>query len=531
MVGRSQGATRDKEKLKLLDLEQFLSKGKGILEKGLAESDKCPFCGSVVDFDHVKAEIERRIVEFEAIRKEFEATTSAKTEWLSGLRNVNRLAGNVKEKWDGLEVSSELADRVKKTRSHSLALQSTVEHRFQRYESIEDDPTRSALATELISLLEKRIDKVDEEVKALELSKEEKKIIDTIQTLRELQSSFTEFRGNSRNKEAFEKQIRTLAQIKDKFVLVQNDSFQIALDHMSDDIRKYYLFLHPPEKERVDDVRLRIVGDEGVEFEYAFHGKKTYPATKYLSESQQNSLGIALFLASVKEFNSQNTFFILDDVVTSFDVGHRLRLIRLLKEEFHDWQILLLTHERHWFELIKKELASEGWIICEVDCDPENGVQLRGTPEDLRALITLKLSQGFEVENDLRTLLERVLKEICNSLQIKMAFRYNDKNEERGVGELLSELRSTLNEKVPSLKEEHIFKEIETSNLLGIKGSHDRPKEVSKGDIEVALEDLSKLENLFRCDKCGHLVGKGKWIEAEKKITCKCGQKQILWKS
>lgn len=52
------------------------------------------------------------------------------------------------------------------------------------------------------------------------------------------------------------------------------------------------------------------------------------------------------------------------------------------------------------------------------------------------------------------------------------------------------------------------------------KGSHDRPKEISKGDIDVALEDIDKLEALFRCDQCGRLVSRIHFVPAEKKITC-----------
>ena len=49
----------------------------------------------------------------------------------------------------------------------------------------------------------------------------------------------------------------------------------------------------------------KIAGEEGIEFEYYFHGEPTSPPMKYLSESHLNSLGIALFLASVKLFNKR----------------------------------------------------------------------------------------------------------------------------------------------------------------------------------------------------------------------------------
>ncbi len=521
---------RSSEKIKLLDVEQFLSKGKDILDKGLTEPGKCPFCGGEADFDHLRAEVTKRIRELESVRIEFQGTKSAKDGWVSSLKEVSRLSRECENRWAGLDVPSEFAALVKNVGSDALALATAIDGKFQLYQEIREDPTREPARSKLVSELTARIQKIDEDIRALQLTKEEDALMDAIQTLNDLRAAFGEYRQNTKTKEAFETQIRTLAKIKDDFIKMQNEAFQNVLDRISADVSKYYLALHPPKNENVDDVKLRIVGEEGVEFEYSFHGKKTYPPMKYLSESHLNALGLALFLASAKSFNKESNFLVLDDVVTSFDAAHRVRLLRLLQDEFKDRQILLLTHERHWFEIIKKEFTAVGWIIHEVDWSHENGVQLRAVPADLRELIILKRAQGHDVANDVRTLLEKTLKEICHCLQVKMGFRYNDRNEDRMVGELLSELRSTVNDKAPCLKDHPIFKQIETSNLLGTKGSHDRPKEVSKGDIDVAVEDIDKLEGLFTCEKCGQLVSRDWFIQAEKKITCRCGEKKLDWK-
>ncbi len=522
---------KDREKIKLLDLEQFLSKGKDILARGLTEANKCPFCGGPVDGEHLRVEVEARFRDLESIRKEFEGTRSVKEKWLSDLRDMRRAAEDLERKWEGLEVELELAERVRGLPAATRELEGLIEEKFQRCENIEEDAQRSESERKLVSRLDERMSKADQEIKSLELTEEDRKILGTIQALHEVKSAFREFMEKSQVKDAFEHQIKAVGAIRDAFVTVQNESFQTVLDLMSDDINRYYLFLHPPTNENVDHVSLKIVGEEGIEFVYSFHGREVYPPVKYLSESHLNSLGLALFLASVKLFNKRNNFFVLDDVITSFDSNHRIRLLRLLQEEFKDWQILLLTHEGHWFDVIKKELVASGWLICETDWDQENGIQIRGTPEDLRALIALKRSQGHEVGNDLRTLLERVLKEICYALEVKLAFRYNDRNEERISVELLSGLRSTLNAKAAGVKDDSIFNQIETSNLIGTKSSHDRPKEVSTGDIDVALEDIAKLEGLFRCEACSRLATRDSFNIAEKKITCKCGKKEVSWKS
>jgi len=280
----------------------------------------------------------------------------------------------------------------------------------------------------------------------------------------------------------------------------------------------------------VDDVRLIIVGDEGIEFQYKFHGSPTHPPMKYLSESHLNSLGICLFLASAKLFNKEVRFLVLDDVVTSFDLGHRRQLLRLLKTEFADWQIVLLTHEQLWFDMIKRELGQSGWIMKEVGWDAENGVQLVPSLIDRKSLIAEKRKK-YDVSNDLRKLLEASLKEIAFALEVKVPFRFNEENERRMSGELLSELRATVNRKGAGLKGDPAFSNIEGSNLVATVGSHDNPaSKITDGDIDIALGDVDALLNLFRCSDCGRFVEASREIAGENKISCRCGTKRIDWK-
>lgn len=519
-----------KEKIKLLDLEQFLSKGKDLLNKGLAEPGKCPFCGSRIDLEHVKEEVGKRVKELESIRKESQATKLLKDGWVSDLKSVGRIAVELERKWTGLDVSEEFKRLVQDTPSTATTLARDIEEKFIRYEGISENGQGKETREKLISAIDTRVRKADEEIRTLVFTKEEQTLLDAIQRLNNFKAVFEDYQQNVKSKDAFERQIKTLDKIKEEFIKVQNTALQNMLDLMSADISRYYLFMHPPGHENVDQVKLRIVGEEGIEFEYSFHGKPTYPPMKYLSESHLNSLGIALFLASVRLINKESSFFVLDDIVTSFDHGHRLRLLRLLEEEFKEWQIILLTHEHFWFEIIKRELGAAGWILREVDWTPENGVQIKGTSADQRELIREKKAKGESVANDMRTLLEMVLKEICYSLEVKMAFHYNESNEERMVGELLSELRGALNEKNKSIKDNPIFKHIEISNLIGTAGSHDRPQDISRGDIDVALQDIDDLEKLFRCAQCNKLVSKKRFVAAEKRITCPCGVLSLDWK-
>lgn len=128
---------------------------------------------------------------------------------------------------------------------------------------------------------------------------------------------------------------------------------------ISEDLTRFFAVLEQTA-EGLSDPVLKILPDQdrSVVLEIGFHGNTVSPAYKYLSESQLNTFGLAVFLASVRRFNPQFGFILLDDVVNSLDGYKRPRLLALLRQHFADYQILLLTHDNVWRDRIARELPS-----------------------------------------------------------------------------------------------------------------------------------------------------------------------------
>ena len=479
-----------------------------------------------MDQNVLSHELHARLEEYEAVRKEFEAVRSFEVSYINTLNALATACAPLERSW--AEVAPELNSDLKVFTATINEHIHTVRAKFERFESVPSAPGFTVVADEFQARLKGYVLKARDEAAALELSEAEEQIVDLITRITDLRSTFEEFHSNSLVKQAYEAQITSLQAIFTDFVAVQNAALQNVLDVVSCNVGKYYGILHPEES--VDNVRLRIVGEEGIEFEYSFHGERTYPPMKYLSESHLNSLGIALFLASVKLFNKRSGFFLLDDVITSFDMGHRRRLIRLLADEFGDWQVILLTHESFWFDLIKRELGPCGWLAAEVYSDPENGSQLKASPMDLWELIKTKRKSHLPVANDVRTLIERVLKQLCERLEVKMAFRYNELNEQRMSQELLCALRSTLNSKCAALRDNPVLCRLESSVFVTNVGSHDRPDMIADADIDVALGDVEELQRLFGCPNCSVIVSARQIVPGENKIACRCGKTTLPWK-
>jgi ABC-type Mn2+/Zn2+ transport system ATPase subunit len=119
------------------------------------------------------------------------------------------------------------------------------------------------------------------------------------------------------------------------------------------DFNSFYQRLHPDEG--YGDIQLIFESaGKGVGITANYHGTSSHPLGFY-SEGHLDTLGIAVFLAYIRRFSNAK-LLILDDIMSTIDGAHRLRLAHLLDEEFGDYQIILTTHDRLWTEELQRTL-------------------------------------------------------------------------------------------------------------------------------------------------------------------------------
>ena len=166
------------------------------------------------------------------------------------------------------------------------------------------------------------------------------------------------FRSHSINKE----KVTYLKNITDNLQVFFNylttyiqTEIQNTFTTISADVVDYFNMLENSNPDIKNPALKLLTGkDKAVELEIEFVSEKIAPAFKFLSESQVNSFGLAIFLASVKHFNKDFKFFILDDVVNSFDSFKRPRVAKLLASKFSDFQVLMITHDQIFFDTVQK---------------------------------------------------------------------------------------------------------------------------------------------------------------------------------
>jgi len=529
---RYQKILKDVDKLKKISLEKLLSEGLGILEKDVFKDEKCPLCLQEKSREELIKELRRRIEEltvFKREKDEMEEERGITQRFLQGI--LSQIEAVLREECllikENLEKKNEI-EQIKNSLSN--ALEKLKKYTFIAPEGINKPEefvySDNSKVQQIISILKERKEKI------ITGRKDDLKFsISNKLTL--IKQSYMEIRFLKKELEIFKKQLRSMELIYNEFVKKQSDALSTFLKAISNDINEFYLYMNGSEE--VDEIEIILLdkNDEliGVTIQFKFHGNIVSPPDKYLSESHLNCLGICLFLSSVKAFNKINNFIILDDVISSFDKAHRLRFASLLMEKFLDYQIFLFTHEKDWFEYVANMVKGRNWIVTEMIWDYDRGASLETPLTDLKKKIEnkLKISETSEVGNMIRKYLERLLKEICFELEVKMRFLYNDQNENRMSDELLSGLRGELKKRKCEIKDSPVLDRLSASLFIGSRTSHDSSFNERIPDLKVFYNDVLELDNLFKCYECQRLISNQYYDPVKKLIRCKCGNKVFVW--
>jgi DNA repair exonuclease SbcCD ATPase subunit len=193
----------------------------------------------------------------------------------------------------------------------------------------------------------------------------------------------------------------------------QRAHLDAVLRQISAKTAELYARLHPGEG--LDRVGIETWSEKGVELTVEFHGSHQRPPHGVLSESHLNSLAIALFLAMAETFNRRLGFLVLDDIVNSFDEGHRATLADLLARDFRHRQLIVLTHDHLFYKRLTR--LAQDWRREEfTSCDYAEGPR-RATysTAGLSAVARGCLESGdlHGAAAKARRALEELLQEVC----------------------------------------------------------------------------------------------------------------------
>lgn len=229
----------------------------------------------------------------------------------------------------------------------------------------------------------------------------------------------------------------------------------------------------------------------------------------YLSDSQIHSVGLALQMAAIKQFNIGAPIIALDDIVTSYDANHRRTIVGLIATMFNDFQILITTHDERFFNYLKDQLEDKKWHFTRIlGIDPSYGPRFSDYKVD-DEMIEARWANGLSAANEIRQAEEEWLLTICRDFGVTVRIRPLEKPYSYERSELALALASMLKDTrlttalVAGVNNQ--FLDSLAKGEIENFGSHfqDGPYGAgSIGDEKARWDEFKTFRSRFVCKKC-----------------------------
>ena len=185
-----------------------------------------------------------------------------------------------------------------------------------------------------------------------------------------------------------------------------------------------------------------------------FHSLQNLSPQAVLSESFRNAFAISLYLAAASLYGGMPKFIVLDDVTSSFDAGHQLYLVELLRTVLarpanpSGLQIILLSHDTMLEKLFNKHTGSGFWWHQRLEGVPQLGVYPQTGAVNKVKDQTIAMLQGGQVDfakEGVRQYLEYRLSDLISRLRIPVPVDVAFNDSKQLASEFLNAINSAVN--------------------------------------------------------------------------------------
>lgn len=441
-------------------LIQLYERGVEVLSEEIRQGlrpDHCPLCGRAYDGDlleHVQQELEL-LIELKNRRDALERQRTVLLRLCPEEGYFSRLASQIREVTRGIAVMLDVNNGLR-LGTEADALYMIVRGLLQQSpETLTDEQVASfpnsltnlshsirdltSFATNAVAVVKQRADAITADTTRAQLVQDYDWISQSL-------AFYSRWDAQAKRFKSLESVASQFTSIVDSYTAASLTDVQSKFARISGDVKRYFDILEEGTVGISDpSLRLLVDQDRAVVLEIVFHNRTESPAYKYLSESQLNSFGLSVFLASAKSFNHEFRFLILDDVVNSFDGYKRPRVIHLLNQEFSDFQFVLLTHDNVWWNQLIEHFPS--WIRLHFQrIEYGSGPIVTDGKTELDSIKELlDADQPVFAGRLLGPYLERKFQEICESFEAAVPFRSSNEYSLREfIQRFLSRVRDKL---------------------------------------------------------------------------------------
>ena len=514
-----------------------------VLEQGIRwiheeRRDTCPLCQSQIKPEELTIQVQARLEEMREIvqlrRRTQGAVDQARQTIRSGQDMLARLAGEVnsmtsEDKARPQAIVQELQDTVKVIWD-SL----TGELRELKVEQIKTSFSLVGPESSLQKQISSGRARLEEILQALPSPEGAQRILSLRNLVLRVKDLWADLETAGLRNGELAKRATVAFRLHENAQAARKEEVQGIYNELSEDINAIYTRLHPDESHGGVRLEVRDVGQGSANLKANFYELHDEDPRGYYSDAHLDTLGISIFLALRRWHRKQRPTFdllVLDDVLTSVDTAHAVRLSELLLQEFRDYQILLTTHDRIWFEHMRDIQARcrvannfinkviHKWTI-------DEGPDLR-EPEDERKDIDHLVSEGSgkEIAVMAGRLLEHILQEMRYSLRLSVQAKRGEQYE---IGDLWPAFYTTVKKDYPTLYNEARL----VLDALDVRwpvrnwiGAHHNPwaQNVSRSIAIDFAKAVGALYDLLFCASCRRFIAPSATPIGQ--LSCRCGDR------
>lgn len=104
-----------------------------------------------------------------------------------------------------------------------------------------------------------------------------------------------------------------------------------------------------------------------VQVDLKYAGKKVPKPHLFLNEARLSAIAISIYLGMIKRHPQRRPYKILflDDIFIGLDISNRLPLLKILEDNFPEYQVFITTYDKSWFEYVKGFIDKSKWKVME----------------------------------------------------------------------------------------------------------------------------------------------------------------------
>ncbi|MCP4150005.1 MAG: hypothetical protein GY757_19825 [bacterium] len=113
-----------------------------------------------------------------------------------------------------------------------------------------------------------------------------------------------------------------------------------------------------------------------IHVELTYAGKRVTKPHMFLNEARLSAIAIAIYLGMIKRHLQLIPYklLFLDDIFIGLDISNRLPLLKVLKDDFPEYQVFITTYDKPWYEFARSYLeGAAGWKTMEFRNSQDQG--------------------------------------------------------------------------------------------------------------------------------------------------------------